>query len=199
MSNKPVANLLAEIIKTKLKAGNTNGKKELEKIAQNIGKLKQRLKNAKDLMLDGEFSAAEYRDMKIEIESEIDELNRQELNIRESHTNYDAKIDDCVDVLLNLDRYFVVKNTEVKQRIIGSMFPEKLYFKDNQYRTTKINEAVELFSLKHKGLGQKKGGKKTELSVSSLRVVPVGERSYYEVDDFHKILEFTGLLEPLTD
>lgn len=30
-------------------------------------------------------------------------------------------------------------------------------------------------------------------------VVPVGERSYYEVDDFHKILEFTGLLEPLTD
>ncbi len=174
MSNKPVANLLAEIIKTKLKAGNTNGKKELEKIAQNIGKLKQRLKNAKDLMLDGEFSAAEYRDMKIEIESEIDELNRQELNIRESHTNYDAKIDDCVDVLLNLDRYFVVKNTEVKQRIIGSMFPEKLYFKDNQYRTTKINEAVELFSLKHKGLGQKKGGKKTELSVSSLRVVPPG-------------------------
>lgn len=31
------------------------------------------------------------------------------------------------------------------------------------------------------------------------KVVPVGERSYYEVDDFHKILEFTGLLEPLTD
>jgi len=30
-------------------------------------------------------------------------------------------------------------------------------------------------------------------------VVPVGERSYYEVEDFHKILEFTGLLEPLTD
>jgi len=30
-------------------------------------------------------------------------------------------------------------------------------------------------------------------------VVPVGERSYYEVEDFHKILEFTGLLEPLSD
>lgn len=30
-------------------------------------------------------------------------------------------------------------------------------------------------------------------------VVPMGERSYYEVEDFHKILEFTGLLEPLTD
>ena len=146
------------------------GKKELEKIAQSIGKLKQRLKNAKDLMLDGEFSAAEYRDMKIEIEGEIEALNREELNIRESFENYDAKIDDCVDVLLNLDKYFVVKNTEVKQRIIGSMFPEKLYFKDNQYRTTKINEAVELFALKYKGLGQKKGGKNFDVSKSSLRV-----------------------------
>lgn len=52
------------------------------------------------------------------------------------------------------------------------MFPEKLYFKDNQYRTTKINEAVELFSLKHKGLGQKKGGKNFDISKSSLRVDP---------------------------
>lgn len=32
-----------------------------------------------------------------------------------------------------------------------------------------------------------------------LFVVPVGERSYYEVEDLHKILEFTGLIEPLTD
>lgn len=30
-------------------------------------------------------------------------------------------------------------------------------------------------------------------------VVPMGERSYYDVEDFHKILEFTGLLEPFSD
>ena len=32
-----------------------------------------------------------------------------------------------------------------------------------------------------------------------LLVVPVGEVSNYDIEDLHKILEFTGLLEPLTD
>jgi hypothetical protein len=30
-------------------------------------------------------------------------------------------------------------------------------------------------------------------------VVPAGEVSNYDVEDLHKILEFTGFLEPLTD
>jgi len=125
-------------------------------------------------MLDGEFSAAEYRDMKIEIESEIEALNREELNIRESFENYDAKIDDCLDIVLNLDKYYDTKSTEVKQKIVGSVFPEKLYFEGNEYRTTKLNEAVEILCKTDKGLGQKKGGKKTKLSVSSLRVESEG-------------------------
>jgi len=33
--------------------------------AKSIGKLKLSLKNAKDLMLDGEFSANEYKEMKL--------------------------------------------------------------------------------------------------------------------------------------
>ena len=32
----------------------------------------------------------------------------------------------------------------------------------------------------------------------SALVGPMGERSYYDVEDFHKILEFTGLIEPFT-
>jgi len=44
-----------------------NGKKEAEKITSNIAKLKMRLKNAKDMMLDGEFSAGDYKAMKFEI------------------------------------------------------------------------------------------------------------------------------------
>ena len=133
-----------------------------------------RLKNAKDMMLDGEFSAGDYKTMKIEIEEELENMNREELRIRQGMENYDTKIDDCLDVVLNLDKYYDTKNTEVKQKIIGSVFPEKLYFQDNEYRTTKLNEAVELLCKTDKGLGKKKGGKKTELSVSSLRVEPEG-------------------------
>jgi site-specific DNA recombinase len=77
-------------------------------------------------------------------------------------------------LLLNLDKYYDAKNTEVKQKIIGSMFPEKLFFKDNEYRTTKLNEVVEILCKTEKALGQKKGGKKSEFSESSLQVTSKG-------------------------
>ena len=37
---------------------------------------------------------------------------------------------------------------------------EKLYFQDNEYRTTKLNEAVELLCKTEKGLRKKKEGLK---------------------------------------
>ena len=166
--------LFATILKGNLKNYNNSGKKEADKIKANITKLNMRLKNAKDMMLDGEFSAGDYKEMKIEIETELEKLNREEMQIRQGMESYDTKVDDCLDIVLNLDKYYDTKNTEVKQKIIGSVFPEKLNFKDNQYRTTKLNEAVEILCKTDKGLGQKKGGKKTELSVSSLRVESEG-------------------------
>jgi site-specific DNA recombinase len=75
-------------------------------------------------------------------------------------------------LLLNLDKYYVLKNTEIKQKIIGSVFPEKLYFKDNEYRTTKTNDVVALICPIDKGLGKKKGRKNSDFSESSLRVEP---------------------------
>jgi site-specific DNA recombinase len=126
------------------------------------------------LMLDGEFSASEYKEMKFEIETELDKLNREEAQFRQGIENYDDKIDDCLDLLLNLDKYYVSKNTEIKQKILGSVFPEKLIFQNNEYRTTKTNDVVALICPTDKGFGKKKGGKKTDFSVSSLRVVPTG-------------------------
>ncbi|MBA3665618.1 MAG: recombinase family protein [Bacteroidetes bacterium] len=171
-SNIQATKLFATILKQQLKQNNTSGKKEIEGISKSIGKLKLRLKNAKDLMLDGEFSASEYKDMKYEIETELDKLNRDEIQYREGLENYDEKIDDCLELLLNLDKYYETKNTEIKQKIIGSVFPEKLVFENNEYRTTKLNDVVVLICPTDKGFGKKKGGKKSDFSESSLRVDP---------------------------
>ncbi len=173
-TNPQTLNLYATILKDRLKEESTVDKKELENIAKSIGKQKLRLKNAKDLMLDGEFSASEFKDMKFEIEEEVDKLNRQEVSIRSGIENYDAKIDDCLDVLTNLDKYYVSVDTVGKQRIIGSMFPEKLYFENNEYRTKKINDAVELFVNNTKCFEGIKKGKDLLLSNLSHQVIPHG-------------------------
>lgn len=111
-------------------------------------------------MLNGEFSAADYKSMKIEIEYELEKLTREVVQIRHGIENYDNKIDDCLDLLLNLDKYYSTKNTDIKQKIIGSVFPAKLVFSEKKYRTTKLNELVALLCITDKGLGQKKEGRK---------------------------------------
>lgn len=193
-SNPQGMALYATILKSQLKLNNTKGKKEIETMVKDIGKLKLRLKNAKDLMLDGEFSASEYKEMKFEIEGELDKLNREEMQIREGIENYDTKIDDCLDLLLNLDKYYDTKNTEVKQKIIGSMFPEKLTFENNEYRTTKTNEAVDLICRIDKGLGKKKGGKKSDFSESSLRVESTDKKPNPLIKDIELLLKLKSCI-----
>ena len=173
-ANPQIIKLYGAILKHELKQNNSAGRQELDNISKTIGKQKQRLKNAKDMMLDGEFSASDYKEMKIEIEAELDRLNREEVQMRQGMENYDSKIDDCLDLILNLDKYYVSKNTEIKQKIIGSMFPEKLTFENNEYRTLKTNDAVALFCPTDKDLKGNKNGKKTENSVSSREVARTG-------------------------
>ena len=54
------------------------------------------------------------------------------------------------------------------------MFPEKLIFENNEYRTTKTNDAVSLFCPIDGDFEGNKKGKKTENSISSLRVARTG-------------------------
>lgn len=128
-ANPGAMKLYAAILKDKLKQTSNIHKTESEKVAAEIRKQNQRLKNARELMLDGEFSASEYKEMKYEIEGRIDELTREESRIKQGIENSDHKIQECLDLLLNLDKYYVSKDVTIKQRIIGSIFPEKLILK----------------------------------------------------------------------
>jgi hypothetical protein len=59
-------------------------------------------------------------------------------------------------------------NLTVKQRIVSSIFPEKLVFENKAYRTPKVNSAVGLLCRNSKDLG---GGKKQ--STSKMRCLSV--------------------------
>ena len=68
----------------------------MDKVAKEIAKQKVRIQNAKDLVLDGEFSASEYKNMKIEIVQKIDSLTREEANLRTGSEYQSAKIQQCL-------------------------------------------------------------------------------------------------------
>ena len=48
----------------------------------------------------------------------------------------------------------------LNKRLLVRSFPKSLYFQDNEYRTTKFNEGVEILCKTEKGFGQKNEGRK---------------------------------------
>ena len=63
--------------------------------------------------------------------------------------------------------YYENAELEVKQKIIGSIFPEKMQYFGGEYRTNRLNEVFSLICSMDKGFENKRNekvGKNTDLS-----------------------------------
>ncbi len=123
-------------------------------------------------MLDGELTALEYKEMKVDIEENIKALERQQNQLRLTDENLNEHIDFCVALLSNIDKIYDVADISTKQHIIGSVFPEKLIFENNKCRTTKIEDAVALLCLNSEGLSENQKKKHPINKVLSVEVPP---------------------------
>lgn len=170
--NTKAITLFSEILKNGFKDRNSAVRTEIEKIQKDIAKQKQRLKNAKEMVLDGEISSADYKDMKFEIEETLEKLGVDESKLIGAMENHGNLIDDGLEIIQKAQKYYQSKDTVAKQRIVSSIYPEKLVFENSEYRTPKTLNVIRLLCRISKGLEQKEGGKKTDFSVSSLRVEP---------------------------
>lgn len=164
--------LYAEILKDKLKNSNSSVKKDIENNSKELLKQQTRQKNARNLMLDGEITSSEFKEMKIEIEENITQLTVEAINLKSSMGNYEGKIDACLDLILDLEKLYLEKDTVVKQRIISSIFKEKLIFENSGFRTPKLNEVVALICSKDKAFEGNEKGKNCNFNNSSLQVDP---------------------------
>lgn len=170
-ANNEAIELYGNILKQSLKENNHSVKENLQIITKDIDKQKQRMQNARALMLDGEITSDDYRGMKGDIESLLNELHIKQILLKGGNENYDQQIDYCVNLMKDIDNVYKQANTEGKQRIIGSIFPERLIFEKNRYRTPKLNSVVSLICNNNGRLKGNKKGKYTINDILSKRVV----------------------------
>jgi site-specific DNA recombinase len=116
------------------------------------------------MMVDGEITAADYREIKGRYEPEIRQL-AQKLN---------DQIKAACELLRNLRLYYTPAALPVKQKLIGSMFPEKLVFEKTNYRTIKLHPTVALICRPGEGLGEKRKGLASKIRSQPYPVSPIG-------------------------
>ena len=68
----------------------------------------------------------------------------------------------------------MTSNVEIKQKILSSIFTEKIIFEDLRCRTPKVNEIISLIMLDTNDIQQIKKGSNRKKTIQSLMVVPTG-------------------------
>lgn len=115
-----------------------------------------------------EIDAQDFREIKWENEKKIDMREAWLIEVSRVSTNIEPLLEKAVSNLAHLDELYKEGDVKRKRVIIGSIYPEKLTFDGFQYRTTRVNEAVELIYTLDKGFRQKKRDRPRKILICSV-------------------------------
>jgi site-specific DNA recombinase len=166
----PTALLLSMMLKDFAKENQDANTIELKKIDEQIKKLQKRMDNAQTLMLDGEFSLADYKTMKTNLEADLDSLQAKKLALPETNSERDKFLAFCLENIETLGKAYTNGTVREKQLLLGSIFEENLIFDEKKYRTPKFNKIISLLFSLDKGLRKIKNGKEQIKFVNSRKV-----------------------------
>ena len=149
-------------------------KSEKKLLLREINEQNSRLAKARELLLSETIDASDYKAIKMECERHTNLLEAKLSNVAPYQESIDNLLDKALYNLSNVDERYEKADVQGKRNIIGSMFTEKLQFENNAYRTTKVNEAVELiYSIDAAFRGLEKGQAPDYRSLSE-KVIPLG-------------------------
>jgi site-specific DNA recombinase len=142
--------LYLEIIKQLFENGETTRNQTIAEITNQVDQQKQRIQKLQDMLVDNKIDPEDYSKMKSRFEGVKEQLLLRLRQIKSVHSNFEKYLQSGINLLGNLEKYYHASDIEVKQQLIGSIFPEKLVFVDGKVRTARINEVLRLILLNDK-------------------------------------------------
>ncbi len=145
-----------------------------KRMIQQISVLNNRITQGRELLLSGDIDGADFKTIKADGEKQIMMLEAKLNAIEVEKEDIGPILDRAVDNLAKLDCTFKESDTIKKRQIVGSIFPEKLVFDGQNYRTAKLNEAVQLIYTLDVAFRENKNGTSGEFCDLSHEVIPLG-------------------------
>jgi site-specific DNA recombinase len=85
-----------------------------------------------------------YTRLKEKLTQECAEIRFRITELKKTESGFEEYCRYGISLLSNLPYYYSNATLEGKQKLLGSIFPEKLIFENGNYRTTKPNELLAL-------------------------------------------------------
>lgn len=156
--SEPVKNMYGAVMRDIYKEKQGDKSKKVEQLISEIAKNIKRKESAQDMLADGKMAREDFNDIKKRVEDEVWRLETELLELKLMDANFMKYMNFTLQLIEKIDYFYEVSPVEIKQKILVSMFPEKLVFDTKKYRTTKMNEVISVITRKDNGL---KGSKMT--------------------------------------
>ena len=157
--NNEVADLYKLTIKEIFSERKGHKEAQITKLLDEISDKTKLLETVQDRYYADKIDEDEYRNAKLRYQcfirdkqAEVEELKNQDSDTLK-HFNY------CISFLSNIAKYYNESDIQVKSKMIGSIFSEKLTYSENKYRTSDANKFFLLFDNAKVDLGIKESKK----------------------------------------
>ena len=172
--NEDALNLYNIILKDVLSENEKGRKESAASVQTEMGKIKDRINSLQDKLADNQINISDYTSARQRYDVQLRELQQKLVNMVQLNKDIYEQLTNSFSFLKDLPSRFLDAGLEAQQRIIGSIFPGKLFFSENKVRTSKVNEVVTLFASIGAPFGRNKKGRFCEKAETSFEVTPIG-------------------------
>lgn len=156
---------LRKVLKQNFEKFISNPQPERKKILLEIDGLNSRLKSARNKLLEDVIDDDEYLEIKADCKDQIEKLESNLTKVNDKKKiDLPKLLDHALSNIINLAKVYSDGDIDLKRKIISSIFPEKLEFFENHYRTIRANVLLSYIYQINNELGAEKNRKESELS-----------------------------------
>ena len=138
-----------------------NNYQQADNLQKDVDVLNTRIASVNDKYFDGEITSVEKNKQISRYEAEMAKIQRRIDTLRLSaDLKVKEKLNYSINIIENLGGFFSQAKPEVKIKLLGSMFPEKIEYDGKKYRTKSYNKMLDVIFQETKHL---EGRKKNEV------------------------------------
>ncbi|WP_452598623.1 recombinase family protein [Pontimicrobium sp. MEBiC01747] len=145
-----VKKLYKEILIETFSGEKQSRKTRLRQIKIELDKLDKRVESVEDKFFDNLIDVSTYNSVKNKTKQKINDLNAEVESLKGLNNDIEEYLKLGISLLNGIDKLYVSSPANIKKKIVGSIFPEKLVFMKNKYRTANLNSLMSVIISKHK-------------------------------------------------
>ncbi len=146
-----VKTLYKEILDDTFNGERKSRKLRLRNIKEELEKQSKRLESIENKFIDDIIDLPMYKSMKNKIQKTINELLHETAKLKSLDKNLESYLKRGISFMHGIDKFYAQASPYIKKQIVGSIFPEKLVFLKNSYRTEFLDPLIALILSKHRG------------------------------------------------